>query len=246
MRQDFLPRADGELRAWTRAFGNALAAGEGRLPVDAGEVAAYLELQAGFARRLADAVGPETRGVRTVFLKDEARRALVDETRRLARRVRGAGVGPGDLQVLGLAVPKGRRRRAPGPGERPFLVVALEPDGALRLDLRREVVESRARPDEAMGALVLGFVARSRDEVPPAGLAGWAVWDTTPAMRATVRLGAVAPGVAAERAWLSAAWVGPRLQVGPLAGPVRASSVWDGPAFETPAGDAARRVRPAA
>ncbi len=227
MRHDFLPRKDADLKGWTGNFARQLRREPSPYPVSPAEAAAYGVLQRRFAERLQAASDEATRGIKTVYLKDETRRELVAETRRLAKRIRGADVEPGLLLDAGLTVPTPRRKVASAVEEVPWLVVEIGAGGVLEIGLGRPVTGTTARPAGATGALLLACV---RDAEPPRTLGAWAVVGTTTTTRATLRPGDV-PGCVEgpdglNRLWLSAAWVGPRLQVGGLAEPVRAASAW--------------------
>ncbi len=132
------------------------------------------------------------------------------------------------MQALGLPVPVKRRRQAEAVEEVPWLQVTLASGGGLAIELWREISGTRARPTGASGALLLAWVADTADAEPATDLGGWSVLGTTTATRTTVPSTALPAGAALDRLWLSAAWIGPRLQIGHLAKPVRVAHVWPG------------------
>jgi hypothetical protein len=75
---------------------------------------------------------------------------------------------------------------------------------------------------------LLARVAEATGAEPATDLGGWSVVGTTTTTRTTVPSTALPAGAAWERLWLSAAWIGPRLQIGHLAKPVRVAHVWPG------------------
>ena len=168
-RREFLPRADSALLAYADNFGrliNAAPADYGLMPAVAAD---YVATQSTFATRLQTSLDPETRGERTVFLKNQAKNALVEATRQIARQIGNTmTVSDDQRQALGLPVRTGERTSIPAPKGAPILKSG-------RVDGRTVTVEllqgasRRGKPAGVAGAMVFTFVG----PVAPAGMEQW-------------------------------------------------------------------------
>lgn len=219
MRRDFLPRSDSGLVSWTRGLALVTAEEPERYHLSPDEVASYVVLQAQYALAYEHSRKPSTASRAATALKRDVRKLLVKETRRIARVIRGAGVSSEALTQLGMPVPARRRQRVPAPVEAPVLSVITWIGGTLCVDLASRDHFGRARPANALGALVVMAPAKGpRAGFPPliGGPGGEFVTTTT---RRRVRL---SPDIAPDngRFWVSAAWLGSRLQVGIWSTPV--------------------------
>lgn len=133
---DFLPRRDSALRDWTRVFAQGIQQDPSALGLSAQQAADYAVLQQGFTQALQAARQPITRGVRTVMEKDTARRALVAETRVLARLVR-AQPGVDKTTLLGLGLLKAGGEAVGSAGDAPPVEQVLGSRVSMRADSRR-------------------------------------------------------------------------------------------------------------
>ena len=215
MGRDFLPRADGALDAWTRRFADALVASPEayRVPIDA--ALAYAALQARWAEAYGRTTNPNTRSAVDVTAKDDVRAELVAETRRLARLVRAEGVSNELLTRIDLPVPRARRRRVRPPAERPRLGVTAQADGSLQVRIRGDSFDAKARPSNAVGAMLLWHVGPEQ----PATTDGWTFAGLTTERTATLRPDWPTIAASGGSLLITAAWLSPRLELGPLAIP---------------------------
>ena len=209
MKKDFLPRADGTLVTWTAAFAGAIAAETTPIGLDPADVARYADLQARYARAYADNVAPSATSV-TRVVKDSARSRLVAETRRLARRVRAAGVGDETLSRLKLLPPPAAGRV---PADRlPPPAVFVTPDPTGTIDVR--IGLDRARPAGTLGVAVFAHVG---DSHPPLRAEDWSFRGGSRRLKRRLGFDAAVPPLA--RVWVTAAWIAEDLSTGPLAHP---------------------------
>src|SRR4051812_27952932 len=106
--RDYLPRTDAALLAWAQNFSTLINANFAAYGITREVASDYQTKQADFASKLQAATDPLTRGKRTVFLKDEAKKALVAFTRLVVKQIGGMmTVTDAQRQELGITVPSG-------------------------------------------------------------------------------------------------------------------------------------------
>lgn len=215
---DFLPRADADVLQFTRNFAKQIQQDPSRFALSAEQAAGYVAAQAAFAAAYLASQNPVTRGVWTVMQKNEARKAVVGQTRELARLVRAQpGVSRLALVVLGLV-----RGSSVGGGAGEVEQVR-GPSVRVRADSRRVEVElrtlamQRKRPSGAVGAAVYWAVG----EDSPRTLEGYTLaGNTTKLGMAFVLPADVAPP--GTQVWVTACWLDAKLQPGQVEPPVSA------------------------
>lgn len=212
---DFLPRRDGALVEWTANFAHRIVADPARFGLTGAQVTAYAAEQATFAGAYRAAVEPETRGLRTVLVKDEARERVIAMTRELARWVRvQPGVTVEDLLALGLRKAGGEAAGAVDEnGDRQD--AQRGPRVKASASGRRVTVEVRmrkgglARPRGSAGAAVYWWTG----DRPPTEVSQWhpAGNTTRPTMWFVLPQDAARPGT---KLWITAAWLDRQLRPG--------------------------------
>ena len=108
---DFLPERDAILLTFSRNFAQRLSAAPGDFGVTPLDAAQYQSLTDAYALTYRTAYAPATNSTTAVAAKNSARRLLKQDTRRLTRIVRAAGVTDAQLIQLGLRAPRPRRKR---------------------------------------------------------------------------------------------------------------------------------------
>lgn len=220
---DFLPRRDVSMATWTRQFARGIAGDPAGLGLTAAQAAAYAVLQQAFAEALRAAQNPETRGLRTVMLKDKARKDLVSQTRVLARIIR-AQPGVSKVTLLGLGLLRAGGESVGSVGEEAGAVedvcapsVWVKTDGQRVEVSLRSAGRRRRRPSGAAGAAVYWAVG----EAPPDAMSGFVMAGNTtkPEMAFTLPAGVAPPGT---MVWVTASWLDARLKPGRAAQPVSA------------------------
>ncbi len=210
---DFLPRGDEDRVLFTANFAKQITADPARFGLTAAQAAAYQTVQSAFAQAYRAAVSPQSRGLATVRMKNERRKAAVAMTRELTRIVRASpGVTSVDLLMLGLRA-RGAAVRGAGEPAPPRVMVRAD-SRRVEVLLRRDDL-GRARPAGTAGAAVYwatGEVAPTRlDDFKLAG-------NTT-----QTRMAFVLPGEAGEpgtKVWVTARWLDARLRPGKANPPV--------------------------
>lgn len=225
MKHDFLPRSDAKMLEWAEGFILELmkAPGPEGFGVSAAEAAAYGALVAGYRQAYERAKHGSTRGPAAVVAKNEAKRALVAESRRLARLVSAQpgltgtqrvdlGLGPGHGGV-------GRREAVARPSAAPSVYLAGTEGDTVRLRLSDHETTGRKRPEGVHGAMLFYYVG----ERLPRGWSDWAFGLSTTATRFGFTLPRTWGGehvALGAKVWLAACWVNPTLETGPMSTPI--------------------------
>ena len=217
MGRHVLPRKDAEFCSWTQFFAAGLTRDPEAYGASAESAEAYGVLQRAFEVALTRAVEPMTRGPRNVFLKDEARRLLEAETRRLARTARTVADADA-LQAVGLPPSAERRSLVRAPGASPIVRARLD-GNAVRVRVTPRTGSPKRRPGDAIGAMIFLF----HGETPPSRPSDWRAAATTTKLQVTLWPDAwqSAEG-SATCLWVAACWLGPRLDWSPTSDPVSA------------------------
>jgi hypothetical protein len=215
MYQKYLPDSDAELLLWTANFSRLINLDPAAYGVTTVLASEYATLQAGYQAALSASTNPETRGERTVFLKNEARTKLVKQTRKLAQQInRAISVSDEQRQELGLTIRKIEPTPVPVPSEPPVITVRSVTGRRVSLEIGQLDVKSRAKPFGVVQATLFTFVGA----VPPVELTGWAYYGPATKPRVTVAFDAdVTPGT---RVWFTATWQNTRGESGPASEPI--------------------------
>lgn len=216
---DFLPRRNADLVTWTGIFARRVADDAAALAIDRDQVAELLALQRRYAELSLLAAQNGTRTPAVLTARDTARADLVAVVRSVAAQVRASPEATAEARVaMGLRVGPGKGHGSPigRPESAPRLHVREIDGRRLRLALGdADRPGSWRKPRGVLGAAVL---MRIPSRPTPAG-GEWMPWMDTSRTRVTLLLPRDA-GLT-EPVFLTAAWVSPRLERGPLADPVR-------------------------
>lgn len=201
---DFLPRREADLLDWTRNFSHTISAAPEAFALTAEQAAAYAAIQQDFSATYQRSQDPATRGGAAVLAKDEALKALKQETRALASIVR-ARLGRDGARLVPLGMKAASRNRRP----RSFSVSA--PRLILKPTTRREVtlwIEDRDRTGKAKPAGVdRATVVLYVGEALPRDMQDWTYAFSTTQTRVTAALPkGLAPGT---YVWYAAWWESP-------------------------------------
>ena len=225
---DFLPSRELDLLSWSRRFSQTISSDPGAFSLSQQDVDDFALLQASYASAIQTAYQPDTNSTTARVIKRETKRTMKQEARRLARIIRAAGVDDAKLSQLGLHIPD--RTLTPGntPEAAPKVNLGRCIDGILPIRLSDRESERRGRPPGTAGAVV--FVHYG-DEAPPS-VETWGKQMLTGRTRLSI---IIAPGTPmGTRVWITACWLGTRLQRGPAAMPVSTQVL--GGAFGVPTG----------
>lgn len=211
MRRGYLPVKDADLLAWSRNLSAELSSDPSAYGVSPGDAAAFAAVQAAFEEAMRHVL-PESRSRVSVSLKDDARRALEVEARRINAMVRGSGIVDGTkLATLGLTVHKTTYRRIAAPTTRPFLAVASVTGPVIKLMLRESGGAECKLPADVASAAVYHWIG---DE-PPVEPARWILAAHVSRARLALTIDA-APGT---KIWFIAHYLNRRGERGPWGNP---------------------------
>ena len=211
-RRDFLPINDEPLMLFTQNFGRRIGESPEAYDLTPETAAAYKDLTSLYRSRLQAAVDPETRGRRTVFLKQETKNALVAETRRLAKQINNLmKVDDDQRQALGLTIRDTTRSAKSRPKAPPVVKVAGTDGRTVTVDLLRADAR-RGRPAQVDGATVFTHLGPT----PPATIEGWRYAAQVTKSRVELPFG---PSEAGDTAWVVAFWTN-TAGTGPASRPV--------------------------
>lgn len=221
---DFLPKSEAKLLQWSINFRAVLERSSQAAGVSAQQMEDYTAVQQAYAQAYRLAKNPETRTSPRVRKKDEAKRALQAETRKLARFIRTRSfVTAAQRKELGLSArnPGGARPVAPPPRDKPGLKVVSVTGFTVRVRLHDITTPMRlGKPKGVFGATLFRYVGAEAS--PPDDLDQWTFVDSTSQTFADVEFTPgehVYPGA---KVWLTAVWINPRGEAGPASEPVSA------------------------
>lgn len=212
----YLPLTDGGLLNWSANFSAQLA---GMDPTKVGitveQAAAYAALQTDYATKYAAAINPETRGSATVLAKNDARKLLIPESRKLAMAANNyPGTTDQRRHDLGLTIRETDPSPVPVPSTMPR--ITFLPSNGLTVQFKVNDVDEtkRGRPPEAAAALIYTFVG----ETAPTDIRQWQFQGPTTKVVNTVTFPEGTP--AGSTTWYTALWVNRKMQPGPASQPV--------------------------
>ena len=218
MAADYLPHREADLVQWSRNYSekiNADAISFGLTPAQAAQYAARHDA---FAALYALAQSNSTRTPTVIVSKNQAKRELEIEARRLTRIIKAYPQLTIAQRVgLGISVrdPGGAdTSQVPVPEQRIRISVINTLGNIVRVRLSDPDSRRRGKPAGVAGASVFGYIG----ELPPAELADWEFMGNTtrPVFNAKFPH-RVQPGT---KIWLTARWFNPRAQPGPACQPI--------------------------
>jgi hypothetical protein len=213
---DYLPRKEAEFVQWSRNFTALISAEPERYGLDESQAAGHQALHDAFIEAYRIGTDPNTRTTTAVGIKNAARAKVVQSTRELVRVIQSARTTTNDMRTsLGITVRDVEPTPVPAPDTAPELVLRSI------LGRRAEVllVDSSSgrrfgKPEGVFGAQIYCCIA---DGDPPEELNQWTLLATTTRAHVEVEMPIFIPAGAKVR--LTACWINPTAQPGPL-GPV--------------------------
>lgn len=216
MPNSYLPQTDGGLRDWSANFSAQLA---GMDPTKVGitveEATAYAALQADYATKYAAAVNPDTRGSATVLAKNQAKKLLITDSRKLAMAANNYPATTDQRRHdLGLTIRDTDPSPVPVPDTMPR--ITFLPSNGLTVHFKVNDVDEtkRGKPPEVTAALVYTYVG----ETAPLDITQWQFQGPTTKTKTHVTFPADTPG--GSTTWFTAVWVNRKMQPGPASQPV--------------------------
>lgn len=210
----YLPNRDADLLDWSLAASALITATPTAFGLTALIATGFSTATTDFQTSLA-ACAKGVRNAAAVTTKNEKKQALKENIRAWVAIVDGtATVTDAQRQELGLTVRSGPTP-VPPPATEPVLQVKQVNGRTVTIRLRQQLTGSlRGKPGNSVGAIIYSFVGAA----PPVGTDGWKVEGQTGKTVFNVSFdGSLAPGTTV---WLTAQWIGTRLETGPASAPV--------------------------
>jgi hypothetical protein len=176
----------------------------------------YMSALQDYAAKLQAAKSPETRGRRTVFLKNQSKKVLVAQTRKYAQQIRQlVTVTDAQRQALGINIPKRRTTRTNPPIAKMFVKVLGMDGRTVKLRLQTDGTR-RGKPANAASATVLAYFGVN----PPINAGDWKfIANVT---RTTLDV-PFPPSTTGDTVWITAFWNNDRGEAGFASQPISIS-----------------------
>jgi|GEM_PF-1176093 len=211
--RDYIGDTDAKVLSFTANFGTLISDSPTVYGLSAPLATSYMDKQADYAAKLTAATDPLTRGKRTVFLKQEAKKELVALTRQYAQQInKMVTITNEQRQALGLTIADTHRTPVPVPQTSPFIQVKKQLGRTVTIELRQEA-NKRGRPSKVAGATIFTFTGAN----PPTSADGWKFSTNTTKTTVEVPFGSSNMG---DTVWITAFWNNSRDESGPAAWPV--------------------------
>ncbi|MGC4031696.1 MAG: hypothetical protein QM754_08180 [Tepidisphaeraceae bacterium] len=211
--KDYLPKTDAGLLAYTTNFSTIINLEPVALGISVAIASDYATKQAAFATALAAATNEGTRGKRTIFLKDEARKVLVKLTRQLVQQIgKTMSVTNDQRQQLQIPIPKGTRTPQPAPEIAPVASVVSTDGRNVTLELRQTRTR-RGKPDGVATAMIFLASTETGLSAPPVGDPAWQFALNTSQTTVEVPCGTSATG---DTVHFIAFWCNAKAESGPV------------------------------
>lgn len=179
------------------------------------QATAYTTAQGAFLQAYQLANNPATRSPSNIETKDDAKAALIAETRKLVNIVQAYPGTTDTMRVdLGITVRDYDPTPVPVPGTSPTIDILSVDAWTVKLRLHNGDSTSRAKPAGVKGASLFSYVGGT----PPVSVDDWKFeGSVTTTLTQVVFPDTVTPGTVV---WITAFWFNPTAQSGPAATPV--------------------------
>src|SRR5947209_5914709 len=210
MPKGFLPNTDSGLLQWAQSFSTQITATPTAFGLVAAQATAFAALFTAYQTALNAATNESTRTKGTIAAKNDARDAIRNGARNLAKIVEGTPTVT-DQQKLNLGL---NVRAMPSPIPAPANPPVLEVQSVLGRMVRIRLHETqsgtkRGRPTGTLGASVFSYVGAQ----PPADVGAWKFEGSTG--RTIIDVAFDTALAAGATVWMTAFWVGSRMESGP-------------------------------
>lgn len=215
MPNTYLPATDSGLLNWVTNFSTIINLNPPTYGLEVEEAAAYGALRDDYAAKYTAAVDPATRGGATVLAKNQSKKVIITESRKLAMFVTTQPTVTDEQRYdLGLTVKDTDPTPVPVPDTSPTIDVLAVEGWTVNFRLHNGDSTKRAKPEGVRGATMFSYVG----EQPPSSIDDWKFegsitkTDTKIVFPTTLAAG--------TKIWLTAFWFNPTSQSGPAAVPV--------------------------
>jgi hypothetical protein len=209
----FLPDRDADLLTWAQSASAFITATPTAYGLTAAIATAFASATSAYSTAL-EAVEPGVRSKMNVIAKNNAKAALKTNIRNWAKIVEGtATVTNAQKAQLGLNV-RATPSPIPAPSDPPNLDVVSVAGRTVKIKLHDGTGARRGKPANVRGASVFSFTGAT----PPASVEDWKFeGQTSKAVLDVPFPTTLAPGATV---WLTAFWIGTRMESGPACAPV--------------------------
>jgi len=216
---DYLPAKEAELVTWSNHFASLLTAGTGdNYGLTALQTAAFDNLNTAWVDAYNIANGNDTRTPSSIVAKDNAKRAMIENARELARIIQAnPGVTDQEKSDLGLTVRDTEPSPVPAPAYAPgiSIVSAIGTQVEIRLHDVQNPENVRGKPAGVAGAAVLTAFGSA----PPL-LSDPSAWTWQGNTSRTITMIDFAGQPSGTTAWITAVWYNAKAQTGPPTQPI--------------------------
>lgn len=211
----YLPSREGELVTWSDNFSTLINADPTAYGLTLTQASDYAALQTAYANAYATANQDPTRTRPTIIAKNVAKQTLIESTRQLVDIVQAYPGTTDEMRgELQITIRDYEPSPTPIPANAPIFSILKVSGYKISYSMREPNSDSRGKPEGVIGAQLLGYVG----ETAPANPADWqSLGLVTRPLSYVILPSALYP--AGSKVWLSAAWVNPKGQVGPLSDP---------------------------
>jgi hypothetical protein len=215
MANSYIPQREADLLNWSTNFDAAIAATPTAYGLTAEQATDYTTAQAAFAQAYQLSNNPATRTPSAIETKDDAKAALIAETRKLVNIVQAYPGTTDTMRVsLGITVRDYDPTPVPVPETAPLIEVKSVTGYTIALRLQNTESTKRAKPAGVIGAAVFSYVG----DAAPTDLGDWKFEGNTSQTATTVTVpGTVAAG---SKVWLTSFWFNRRSESGPATQPI--------------------------
>lgn len=214
-RHDFLPEPEDELLDWSAAFVSTISSNPEEFGIDGAMAAQYSALHASFQSWMTMLNEPRNRCTPNVRAKNESKKALVADARRLVRIMQASPVMTNVKRAtLQITLPRDGATETHVPPLPPVLTIRDNQPRRVRLQLHKMEPGRGWKPEDVIGAMIFSFVG----DKPSLDMRDWSFERHTTRKRVEITFPkSVVPGA---KVWFTACWLNTRLEPGPYAGVV--------------------------
>lgn len=210
---DYIGKTDAQVLAFCSNFGTIITGAPLVYNLTVQDCTNYQSKVSDFDVKLQAATNPTTRGKRTIFEKQEAKKVLVALTRQYAQQINKMVTITNDQRLaLGITIASDERHPVPQPDTEPFIKIVNSLGRRVTIELCQSA-NKRGRPPQTAAATVVAYIG---DELPQSFLEWKFMLNTS---KTTVELDFGASETA-QTVWISAFWTNSRSQSGPAALPI--------------------------
>jgi hypothetical protein len=214
----YLPLTDSGLLDWSENFNSQINNMDPTtIGLTADDATGYATLYSSYETAYTNATNPGTRGSATILAKNEAKAAIITDSRRLAMTATNyPGTTDTQRQALGLTIRDTTPSPVPVPDTAPVVEVREVKNQRITLVMHNAESTSRAKPAGVAGATLFSYVG----ETTPAELSDWTFEGNVTRTLVELDMPATVPN--GSKVWVTAFWFNTKGESGPATPPIYA------------------------